>query len=219
MEDLGGRILQRIEALGLTQSALARRVGITQPAIANLIKRGTGRSAHLHKIAAVLQTTPAYLTGETEDPTANFVPSPSIASVANSFGLVEVRELDLALGLGATYLDVPITETMRRFDREFLRIYTHSAPENLLFAQGLGDSMQPTIHDSDLLLIDCSQKTVTMSDKIWAVSYAGCGMVKRLRITPSHIVILSDNPLVPDATTYEGELHVLGRVVAIVRKM
>lgn len=220
MADTGQRISERLQLLGLSQAELARRVGITQPSINHIIRRGSGGSSHLHKIARVLQTTPAYLAGETDDPSEGYVPVPSTEAVAEDLGLVAVRELDLTLGMGSTYLDVPVTETIRHFPREWLRLYTKAAPEHLVFAIGAGDSMEPTLRDSDMLLIDCSQQTLNMSDKIWAVTWADCGAVKRLRPVPGGgVAVLSDNPNVPDAVAHDGELHILGRVVAVIRKM
>lgn len=217
---LGNRISDRLGALDLSQAELARRVGISQPSINHLIKKGAQGSKHLYAIARELHTTAEYLTGETNDPSAGYVPVPSTESVALEMGMVPVRELDLSFGFGAAYLDVPVTETIRHFTRDWLRLYTHASPENLLFAQGVGDSMMPTLLDSDMLLIDCSQQTINISDKIWAIAYAGCGMVKRLRPVPENgIAILSDNALVPDTIAYDGELHVLGRVVAYFRKV
>ena len=55
-------------AAGLSQSELARRVGMSQQAVHKLI-RGTSRStANLHRFARELGTTTAYLAGETDDP-------------------------------------------------------------------------------------------------------------------------------------------------------
>ena len=62
------RVRERLTAKGLSQSELARRVGISQSAVAKLAL-GTGYgSKHLHRIARELGTTPAYLAGETDDP-------------------------------------------------------------------------------------------------------------------------------------------------------
>lgn len=217
---IGDRVTERLEALGISQSELARRVGMAQSSVNALINRNKVGSKHIHKIARELQTTPAYLSGETDDVSEGFVPAPSTETVAADLGLVPVRELDLTLGMGATYLDVPVKETVRLFPIEWLRLYTKADPEDLLFAQGVGDSMEPTLRDSDLMLIDCSQKHLNMSDKVWAIAYADCGAVKRLRPVPGGgVEILSDNPNVPTATAYDGELHILGRVVATVRKM
>ncbi|AIT79130.1 hypothetical protein JI59_04575 [Novosphingobium pentaromativorans US6-1] len=140
--------------------------------------------------------------------------------MASELGLVPVREIDLSLGMGSTYLDVPVTETIRHFPIEWLRLYTRAAPEQLFFAQGAGDSMEPTLRDSDLLLIDCSQQNLNISDKIWAITYAGLGAIKRLRALPNGgVEMMADNPHVSNATAYDDEMHILGRVVATVRKM
>ncbi len=217
---IADRLAARLHELGLSQSELARRVGISQGTVAKLITGRNRSSTHLHKIARELETTPAYLVGETEDPSEDYIPVPSTEVVAEELGLVAVRELDLTLGMGSTYLDVPVTETIRHFPREWLRLYTKAAPEHLVFAIGAGDSMEPTLRDSDMLLIDCSQQTLNMSDKIWAVTWADCGAVKRLRPVPGGgVAVLSDNPNVPDAVAHDGELHILGRVVAVIRKM
>jgi transcriptional regulator with XRE-family HTH domain len=66
--DMGARITERLEDLGMSQTELARRTGLKQPSIHYLIKKGARGSAHLHKIARELITTPAYLVYETDDP-------------------------------------------------------------------------------------------------------------------------------------------------------
>lgn len=140
-------------------------------------------------------------------------------SAAPDINLVAVQEIDLKFGMGATELEVPVTSQVRHFSRDWIRQYTQASPDTLYFAQGIGDSMAPTISDNDLLLIDTSEQTLRLTDKIWAVAYSGAGMIKRLRPTRDGIQILSDNPLVPPDTAYDGELHILGRVVGIFRKM
>jgi len=216
---LGERLLERLSAAGLSQAELARRVGITQPSINHLIKRGVGGSSHLHKIARELGTTPAYLTGETDDPSAGALPIPTPERLAEQLDLVAVQEIDLKFGMGATDLELPVTSNIRHFSRDWLRQHTHASPEHLYFAQGIGDSMAPTLLDSDLLLIDTSEQIIRLADKIWAVSFYGSGMVKRLRQTREGVKIMSDNPAISEEVATDGELHVLGRVVAIVRKM
>lgn len=222
------RVVELLELRGLTQTALARLAGVEQPSINRVIKGKTTKPRFLHEIAKALGTSTGYLLGETDDPLPLTMSEPRLAyrgpepdqRLAPAAQVVPVREIDLTLGMGARYLDVPVTETVRHFSRDWIRQYTRAAPEHLLFAQGVGDSMKPTLEDSDLLLIDCSQQTLNMADKIWAISYADCGSVKRLRPVPGGgVEILSDNPAVPTATAYDGELHILGRVVAVVRKM
>jgi len=73
---VGRRVKERMEALNLSQAELARRVGLAQPTIYSLIHRNKVGSKHLHKIARVLQTSPDYLTGDTDDPDENAPPPP-----------------------------------------------------------------------------------------------------------------------------------------------
>jgi len=213
------RLVQLLESRGLSQSELARRVGVSPTTIWKLATEPAQGSKHIHKIARALETTIEYLTGEADDPSEGYVALPSTEAVAEELGLVQVREIDLRFGMGATYLDIPVTTQVRHFSRDWLRQYTNSDPEQLFFAQGIGNSMEPYIHDSDLLLIDASQKTIKMSDMIWAVAYANVGSVRRIRPkADGSVAMLCDNPLVPDDVAYDGEMNVIGRVVAIVRK-
>ena len=89
---LGTRISERLEALKMNQSQLARRCGIPQTTVNSIIKEDRRSSPHLMKLAAALRTTPAYLLGETDDPDSE------IAESALSF---EERELiDVTRQLG-----------------------------------------------------------------------------------------------------------------------
>lgn len=62
------RVAERMKRLGLSQSELARRVGVAQPTIYKLLRSNKIGSKHLHRIARELQTSPAYLEGEIDDP-------------------------------------------------------------------------------------------------------------------------------------------------------
>ena len=63
----------------LSQSELARRVGVTQTTIRKLVSGAGYGSKHLHVIARELGTTPAYLNGETDDPLED-APAPPMLS-------------------------------------------------------------------------------------------------------------------------------------------
>ncbi|QIG80085.1 helix-turn-helix domain-containing protein [Stakelama tenebrarum] len=73
---LGARLRERLDASHMSQSELARRVSLTQGTIAALLSGRSRSSAHLHKIAKALGTSPEYLTGETDDPSSEG-PEPS----------------------------------------------------------------------------------------------------------------------------------------------
>ena len=215
------RISERMKALNLTQTALARLAGISQPSVAHLVKGRAAGSTQLHKIARALQTTPEYLTGETDDPSEGALPVPTADDVADQVGGVRIKEIDLDYGMGASWIDgVPVTEVERVFPADWLVQFTRAHPQYLFFAHGAGDSMMPTIMDRDIVLIDTTQQTLNMADRIWAVAFGGAGMIKRLRPQPDGgVKLMSDNPSVRDEVAYDGELSIIGRVVAVMRKV
>lgn len=133
---------------------------------------------------------------------------------------VELDQIDLRYGLGATYVDGHISATKRRFSRAWLRDVSPTSPEHLFWAMGDGDSMEPTIRSGEIVLIDRTQITPRSGDSIWAIGFGEVTMIKRLRPMPDgSVTILSDNQFVPPVTAVDGEMHVIGRVVAVVRRL
>lgn len=63
---LGERIKERLAQLGMSQSELARRVGITQKSMNYLCNQAKSRSAHTHSIASELEVSIEWLTGQTD---------------------------------------------------------------------------------------------------------------------------------------------------------
>lgn len=209
---------------GISQSELARRVGVSATSIWKLLNEPSQGSKHLHKIARELGTTPEYLDDETDEPGTASVGDSRLAfrpaPVERDPDLIEVPQIDLRYGLGGTYIDGPVVEEKRVFSRKLLRHLTSAAPENLFWALGDGDSMEPTIRSGELILIDRSQMTPRSGDGIWAFAFGDIGMVKRLRPMPDGTVeIHSDNPMVRPATASDSEIHVVGRVAAVVRRL
>jgi len=134
---------------------------------------------------------------------------------------VEIDMIDFAYGMGGTFTDTDHIDVEKvGFSRRWLRQFTHSAPNQLFTTKGIGDSMAPTISDHDIVVVDKSDRVPEFADKVWAIVYGGMAMIKRLRQLPDgSMLISSDNQLVRDARATDGELHVVGRVVAVVRKL
>lgn len=69
--------------MGISQAELARRVGVRQSTINSLINGDSRSSRSIVKIAQVLNTTPAYLSGNVADPDVNApLPPPPAALTA-----------------------------------------------------------------------------------------------------------------------------------------
>ncbi|WP_268795620.1 XRE family transcriptional regulator [Sphingomonas sp. Leaf242] len=214
---LGERISARLESLGMTQSELARQAGLTQPAIHALINRNKTGSKSLPAIARGLQTSTAYLQGETDDPSEGAVPPPTGKDIAEHLDLVEIAMVDMAYGMGATFADDRIGVDLIHFPKIWVDQLTHSAPASLAWARGKGDSMAPTISDGDMVLIDRSERRVEDQDLIWAFTIGDMAMIKRLRIRGDKVTILSDNSEVPPDTAHPDEINIIGRITRVVK--
>jgi phage repressor protein C with HTH and peptisase S24 domain len=217
-------MLQLLEYAGLSAAEVARKAKVDpetvrRPATGKATTRMSLRS--IEKLRAAYPDFPGWAKLAAVDARLPYSSQEPVPAFGSQFpDLVPVREIDLSYGMGATYLDVPVTEEVHHFPRAWLRRYTRSAPDKLFFAQGIGDSMEPTLHDSDLLLIDTAQRQLTSADRIWVLTYADCGMIKRLRPVPNGgVEVWSDKKEVSPFTAYDGEIDIIGRVVAVQRKL
>lgn len=132
-----------------------------------------------------------------------------------------VRKVDItyAMGDGSVLQDYPDVELLP-FSLNFLQKFIRGTTDKLFIATGYGDSMEPTLRRDDLVMIDTSQNRIGLSDQIWALTYAGAGMIKRLRpLAGGRMLILSDNPNVPDQEVAMDEIYIVGKVVWSARVM
>lgn len=221
------RLQAAMDRKGVNQSQLAEMVGMKQPSIGRLLSGETKTTRAIDAIAAVLETTPAYLKRQTDDPEVPGVgdrilpyraPPPEVDPDE-----VEIDSIDLSYGMGGTFVDIEhgaMEITKVKFSRSWLRKFTHSPPEMLFTTSGIGDSMRPTIEDADIVIVDRSEGLKdSLGEKMWAVVFGGVGMIKRLRPMPDGTVkIMSDNRVVPDDVATDNDLHIVGRVIGVVRR-
>lgn len=135
--------------------------------------------------------------------------------LSDRYDIELVREVDIsyAMGDGTVVDDYPEVGFVP-FNRNFLRRFTRGPVDKLFLATGHGDSMEPTIRREEVVMIDASQQRAAQQDQIWALAYAGAGMIKRLRrMSGGRYLILSDNPAVPPLEATEEEVYIVGRVV------
>ena len=233
---LAARLDQILRNLGVSQAELARRVRVSQPTINNLVGGKSSNSVHLHKIARALDTTVEY-TGESDDPRgrpadfknryplvdelqsprSTYRPEPASTDPLT----VSIHEIDIGYSMGGGLVLQDHAEAKPvPFPREWLRALIRGRFDQVFIARGEGDSMQPTLLDGDVIVVDTAQQTLMGQDRIWCLSYGDMGMIKRLRQLPDgNLMIISDNPAVQPYTACDGEAHIIGRVVWIGRKM
>lgn len=153
--------------------------------------------------------------------TANEDDDSAMAQQAKDMGLTLVPELELGYSMGGGSI---FSDYHKRgfvpFQRDWLRGFMRGTFADLFAARGSGDSMQPTLLDGDIVLIDTAQKRIDQQDRIWALSYGDLGMIKRVRRLPGGTYrIMSDNASVLPIDATDEEMHVVGRVVWIGRTM
>ncbi len=244
VEAMAERVRDLAERQALNASRLGAAIGVPSSSAANYWSgKRPWPTEVLHLLAARLQTTIDYLLGRTEDSgVVEFRGSSTqfdemVDMVSNlrdrkrarqeqdsspSEDRVEIASVDLAYGMGGTFLDVGDADVEKvPFSRSWLRANIADAPPEVLgVAQGIGDSMEPVLSDRDLVFFDRSARLEEhVSDKMWVFAYGQVGMIKRLRPMPDGTVkIMSANRTYPDEAASDGELHIIGRVVASLRR-
>lgn len=156
---------------------------------------------------------------EGRPPVAGEAGSPQV--LADRYNIALIRQVDIsyAMGDGALIEDYPETGFIP-FNLDFLAQIGSKASDRLFVARGEGDSMSPTIYDSDIVLIDAGVNRVTMQDRIWALVVGGAGMIKRIRMLPGgEVLVLSDNQNVPPQSYSADDVHIVGRVMWIGRRV
>jgi phage repressor protein C with HTH and peptisase S24 domain len=102
------------------------------------------------------------------------------------------------------------------FSESFLKQTLRRSPQNLALLTASGDSMDPTIRDGDLLLVDTSARDI-QSSRVYVLEVNGALLVKRIQVRlDGSLIVKSDNAAYEaEAVRAEdaGTLRILGQVV------
>ena len=210
---LADRLRARCEQLSLHAGQVAELAEVNRSFVYDIMR---GRSEHpnlerLDRVAEVLKVERRWLLhglGEVEgeppileDPDQAFVAISSVAVTASmGGGAVVESEED-----GRPY----------HFQRSWIRHKLRAKAADLRIMHVEGDSMLPTLHHGDIVLVDLARRAPTPPGIF--VLHDGMGLVaKRLdhipNTEPPRVRILSDNPLY---APYEGtaeEVNIIGRI-------
>lgn len=221
--ELSRRVRERADARGLNQTLIAGELGVSTSTVGTYWHgKRLWPTELLAPLSQLLKCSIQWLITGSQAPvdTTAYVPvSLSENTTDPDEDFVEVLEIDLAYGLGNTFSDGPIGTQMLRFPRSWIEAITSTSPKMLTIARGRGDSMQPTIQDGDMVLIDRSQRTIREQDAIWALTIGDFAMIKRVRAGGERVKILSDNARVPPDDVFHEEVNVVGRVIFIGRRI
>src|SRR3546814_150002 len=221
LDSPGKRLKWAREKAGFQQAGdFAKRVGVHPTTYRAYENDQNGFAKKVHEFAERLGVTGAWLMrGGDIEPRP--VEDMHLDHQARQLGLMLVPELELgySMGGGSIFNDYRRTGFVP-FHREWLRSFARGSLQDLFVARGEGDSMTPTLLDGDIVLIDTAQKDIGQQDRIWALAYGDLGMIKRVRRLPGGTYrLMSDNPAISDIEAADGEMHVVGRVVYIGRRI
>ena len=142
--------------------------------------------------------------GESAAPPASEDPEKDVAAIS-------VLNVLAGAGDGMTNGDIEVIDRLP-FSRLLLR-RIGVRPEHAHFIHARGDSMEPTIRDGAIVLVDRSVRRIR-DDGIYALVVDGDVRIKRVdKGVGGLITLMSDNPRYPPETLSEAtELRVEGRV-------
>ena len=102
------------------------------------------------------------------------------------------------------------------FDEKWLRRLTASKAASLSIIGVHGDSMEPTLHDGDEVMVDLGDGQSRLRDGIYVLRMDDALNVKRIAIEPQgrRISVVSDNPAYPSWRGLERRsINIVGRVL------
>jgi phage repressor protein C with HTH and peptisase S24 domain len=218
---MADRLRARGRQLGLNAGQIAELARVNRSFVYDIM-RGRSENPNLERldqVATALKVERNWLLhgmgqveGEVpllEDPDEAFVAVP----------YVSVRP---SMGGGRVVEEEPLPERPYHFQRSWIKHDLKADPVNLRIMHVEGDSMMPTLHDGDILLVDMGRRAPTPPGIF--VLHDGMGLVaKRLEHIPNseppRLRIISDNTFY---APYEGiaeQVNVIGRIRWFAREM
>lgn len=222
-----------VEALGDRDMVwLSKASGVPQSSLSDYKRGRTPRIDSALKIARALEVDVEWLFGEqvdrrlevdSDDPFMRQINQMESALARQSIGpeTVMIPEVDIGYSMGGgLVLNDHAEASAVPFPKGWLRPLIKGNFSQVFVARGEGDSMQPTLLDGDIVIVDTAQTSINSQDRLWCLSYGELGMIKRVRALPDGgLEVNSDNLAVRPFTAYDGEVQIIGRVVFVGRRL
>lgn len=198
------RLAALIAADGASYAALSRMLRRNDAYVQQYVRRGTPRllaERDRRLLAAYFRVDEAELG--------------AVAGTAD--GLAEIRRLDVeaSAGPGALAGEELAASTVRLDPR--LLADLRLRPETSAMLTARGDSMEPTIHDGDRIVVDERDRRVGPHPAIFVLRIDGALLVKRVARVVGDYLVTSDNPAYPPLSV--DAVDIVGRVVWLSRSL
>jgi phage repressor protein C with HTH and peptisase S24 domain len=137
----------------------------------------------------------------------------------NGSALIPVYDVQVSAGFGAL-VDYEEQTHSLAFPPDYLRKLTAGSPKDLAIISTKGDSMEPTLLDDDIVLVDMS-KTHMGYEGMFVLRHNDTLLVKRagMAAKAGSVMLISDNKAYPPIEAMLADLHVVGKVLWYGRKV
>lgn len=189
------------------QARLAEHMGIDQDKLSKILK-GVRRvqSAEVPKVISFF---------EGADQLPETMELTNAVASSNGSSLVPVYDVAASAGNGANVDDYEAIAYSLAFPPDYLRRITKARPDCLAIISVKGDSMEPTLKDDDVVMLDRS-KTSLSYDGLFVLRFGEALHVKRVTraAKPGFVTIISDNRgAYPMQEWPEEQVAVIGKVI------
>jgi len=208
------RLRARAEQLGLNAREVAEQARVNRSFVYDIMR---GRSERpnlekLDKVAAIIKVDRNWLLhgkGAIEGD------EPALEEEADSFVAIPSVEVTASMGGGKLVADEVENGEPYHFRNSWITHRLRANPANLRIMHVEGDSMMPTLHDGDVVLVDLARCMPTPPGIF--VLFDGMGLVaKRLEHIPNseppQVRIISDNTFYSPYERTAEEIRIIGRI-------
>lgn len=132
--------------------------------------------------------------------------------------MVDVHDVRASAGHGAIVEAEDVIDRIS-FPLGYLERVTKTHPRFLKVIGVKGESMDPTIKDDDVVMLDTS-KTSLDYDGLFVLRFGDALHVKRVgRASDGDVMIISDNSAYPPSKMAREDIHVVGKVIWLGKKV
>lgn len=208
------RLKARLRQLSLSPPQLAEKAGVNRSYVYDIL-RGRSENPNLEKLdrlAEVLKVDREWLRDGIGDVEGD---APLIANPDDVYVAVPYATVKPAMGGGATVEIEPDHGRPYHFQKSWIIHGLRADPNKLRIMHVVGDSMEPTLKDGDIVLVDMGRAVPTPPGVF--VLNDGFGLVaKRLEHIPNSdppiVNIISDNKTYSAYERTAEEVNIVGRI-------
>lgn len=129
----------------------------------------------------------------------------------DEYSYIPLYDVKAAAGAGFIIEQENIIDFLA-FKTSWIKNELKSNIKDLFLVFAIGDSMHPTISDSDIILGDKS-KVALKKDGIYILRINDSLLIKRLSFGKDTITVISDNKIYPPQTLPSGQLDIVGKAI------